>query len=159
MDDLADLNLKPEFTLVYSAYSLYYSKDIAKLVACIRSLLKEHGSRCFVIAPDIGNNAEWFDDLQTIFELPEDILTSPGISREKILPSLLDSFPEVRCYHFENEVEFRTIDELMKYYDGCSSYCRPDKREEAKLRFTARFQKDGKYTIRKIALGMLGLVQ
>jgi len=159
MDDLADINLKLEFTLVYSAYSLYYSKDITKLVTCIRSLLIKMGSRCFVIAPDVGNNAEWFDDLQTIFELPEDILASPRISRDKILPSLLNSFPEVHCYHFENEVEFKTIDELMKYYDGCGSYCRHDKREEAKKYFRERIQKEGKYTMRKIALGMLGIIR
>jgi SAM-dependent methyltransferase len=159
MDYLADLDLKLEFTLIYSAYSLYYSKDIEKLVTCVRSLLKGNGSRCFVVAPDVDNNAEWFDDLRTIFELPEDILTSPWVSREKILPALLNSFSEVHCYHFENDVEFKTVGDLMKYYDGCGSYCRHDKREDAALYFRERFQEEGKYTMRKIALGMLGIVR
>jgi SAM-dependent methyltransferase len=140
MDYLADLDLKLEFTLIYS-------------------LLKGNGSRCFVVAPDVDNNAEWFDDLRTIFELPEDILTSPWVSREKILPALLNSFSEVHCYHFENDVEFKTVGDLMKYYDGCGSYCRHDKREDAALYFRERFQEEGKYTMRKIALGMLGIVR
>lgn len=159
MDNLKDFDFESQFSLVYSAYSLYYSKDIDKLITCIRSSLNGNGSRCFVVAPDIGNNAEWFDDLRAIFELPADILTSPRISRGKILPALLNSFPEVHCHHFENAVEFKSVDELMKYYDGCGSYCRPEKRQEAKSYFTERFQEEGKYVMRKIALGMLGIVR
>jgi SAM-dependent methyltransferase len=158
MDDLETLLPSERFDLVYSCYALYYSKDIAACVGQIASRLKP-GGRFFAVAPDVGNNETWFNDLQALFPLPAEILKSSWISRRQILPAMLANFPRVSCHKFSNEVAFATLDDLMKYYDGCGAYCSPAQRATAETHFRAIFDAKGKYLMEKRALGMIGFLE
>lgn len=154
MDAFDTLDVGSNFTLVYSCYALYYSKDVRALMPRIARSLAGDGARFFSVAPDTGNNARWFDDLQKLFELPAEILASAEVSRRDILPAILENFSAVHCYKFANDVSYQNIDDLMDYYDGFAA-CRQSHRAEAQRHFANLIARDGKYVIQKRALGIL----
>lgn len=155
MDQLLPRLPDESHSLIYSIYALYYSRDLPALVAQVHRLLRP-GGRFLVVAPDVGNNQGWFQDLSRLFRLPEEILASPRVSREKILPPVLEHFHEVRCRKFGNQVRFTSLDKLMAYYDSCRAYCPPQRREDAREYF-ARHWPEGGYVIEKRALAILAL--
>jgi SAM-dependent methyltransferase len=156
MDELAELELRGPFTLAYSVYSVYYSRDPARLVRAVAGLLAGPRARFVVVAPEVGNNQAWYSDLSALYPLPAAVLESPGVCRNVVLPAFLDVFPDVRCSTFESQVDFASLDELMRYYDACAPYCRPERREEARAFFARRFEQDGAYRICKRTLGLVG---
>ena len=156
MDELAGLDLAGGFSLVYAVYSLYYSADPARVVEAVASLLQGARARFVVVTPDVGNNARWHADLGRLFDVPPDVLEVAGLCREVILPALRDAFPTVTCATHRSDVRFASLDALMRYYDGCAPYCRPDRRAEARAYFAAAFERDGEYVIAKRSLGLVG---
>jgi SAM-dependent methyltransferase len=156
MDALAELGLRGPFSLAYSVYSIYYSRDPARLVRDVAARLAGPRARFVVVAPDLLNNHAWYADLGTLFALPEAVLDSVRVCRDTVLPALLDAFPDVRCASFRSDVEFASVDELMRYYDACAPYCRPERRAEAGAFFGRKLAETGSYTISKRALGLVG---
>jgi SAM-dependent methyltransferase len=156
MDDLARLDLAGPFTLVYAVYSLYYSSAPARVVEAVRQLLDGPQARFVVVAPDIGNNANWFADLGHLYPVPADVLEVTRICRSVILPAFLDVFRSVACSRFSSTVSFSTVESLMRYYDACAPYCRRDRRAQALAHFRARMERDGGYSISKRSLGLVG---
>jgi SAM-dependent methyltransferase len=156
MDDLAGLDLGGDFTLVYAVYSLYYASAPARVVEAAARLLEGPRARFVVVAPDVGNNADWFCDLGQLYTLPADVLEVPHICRSVILPAFLDTFRSVACSRFSSTVSFPTVESLMRYYDACAPDCRPDRRTEAFSHFRARVERDGGYRISKRSLGLVG---
>ena len=155
MDQLLPNLPDGSYSLIYSIYALYYSRDLPALVGQVHRLLRP-GGRFLVVAPDVGNNQGWFQDLSRLFALPAEIQDSPRISREKILPPLLEHFREVRCRKFVNQVRFASLDKLMDYYDSCRAYCPPEGREQARRFFAQNWPEQG-YVIEKRALAILAL--
>lgn len=155
MDDLPFLGLPAPFSLVYGVYSLYYSADPRHVVGAVRRLLRGPRARFVVVAPDVGNNAGWFTDLGRLFEVPADALEVPGICRAVILPALLDHFQSVTCEIHESDVRFESLTDLMRYYDACAPYCRPDRRADAEAHFASTFARAGSYVITKRSLGLV----
>jgi SAM-dependent methyltransferase len=154
MDEAAS-TLSGRYSLIYSVYALYYSKDVNALIENIgKKLLAENG-RFLCVAPDTNNNRQWFEDLETLFPLPEDIAQSPTVSRSKILPAMLDTFQSISCQRFRNSLTFFSVDEVMRYYDACV-YCPVEKRAQAQQFFARKMGATGSYVITKCALGMLG---
>lgn len=156
MDRLAELDLGAPFTLAYSVYSLYYSADVPRVVRAVAGLLDGPRARFVAVAPDVGSNATWFGDLSQLYEIPAEVLGSPGLCRGVTLPAFLDAFPRVDCARFQTEVRFHHVDELMRYYDACAPYCRRDRRGEAREHFARKFDRDGGYRIVKRSLGLIG---
>jgi SAM-dependent methyltransferase len=156
MDD-AVATLVDQYSLIYSVYALYYSQNVNRLIDGIaKNLLRKNG-RFLCVAPDMGNNNQWFEDLETIFSLPEEISQSPSVSRNRILPAMLDTFKATLCSRFENTLLFNNVNDLMKYYDGCA-YCPQEKRVQVKRFFACKIAKTGTYSIKKCALFMLGSI-
>jgi SAM-dependent methyltransferase len=156
MDDLAALGLPGPFSLVYSVYSIYYSRDPARLVRAVAGLLSGPRARFVVVAPDLGNNEAWYADLGRLFPLPPAVLASVEVCRATVLPACLDVFASVRCASFRSDVRFTELDALMRYYDACAPYCRPDRREDAQAFFRRKLAESGSYRISKRALGLVG---
>jgi SAM-dependent methyltransferase len=155
MDDLPALDLGGPFSLAYAVYSLYYSADIARVVAAVARRLAGPGARFVVVTPDLGNNAGWFADLERLFEIPGDVRAVPEIGRRVIRPALEQAFGTVRDAEHRSAVAFRTEDAIMRYYDACAPYCRPDRREAARALFGERIRRDGAYVIDKRSLGLV----
>lgn len=156
MDRMDDLDLRGPFTLAYSVFSIYYSRDPSRVVRTLAGLLAGEGARCVVVAPDVDNNADWYADLGRLYRLPRNVLHTTRACRDVVLPAMLDLFPTVQCTAFRNEVSFADLDGLMRYYDACAPYCRPDRRDEARAFFKRRFARDGSYRISKHVLGVVG---
>ena len=156
MDDLAALDLGGRFSLAYAVYSLYYSTDPARVVRAVAELLEGPRARFVVVVPDRDNNAGWFADLGRLYELPAEARETPHLGRDIILPAFLDVFPTVTSATFRSDVRFGGLDELMRYYDACAPYCRPDKRDEARECFRASFERQGSYCISKHSLALTG---
>jgi SAM-dependent methyltransferase len=156
MDDLATLALPGPFTLIYAVYSLYYSSRPARLIETASRLLQGPDARFVAVAPDVGNNAGWFEDLAALYAVPADVLAVPRFCREVALPAFLDTFRTVTCATFSSTVLFPTVDAVMRYYDACAPYCRPDRRAEALAHFRTRVERDGEYRIAKRSLGLVG---
>jgi SAM-dependent methyltransferase len=156
MDDLEGLDLGGPFTLVYAVYSLYYASDPARVVRMVARLLERSRGRFVVVAPDLGNNADWFSDLGRLYALSPAVLEVPRMCREVILPAFLDTFETVTCSILRSKVSFPTVESLMCYYDACAPYCRPDRREQAFAYFRERVERDGGYWILKRSLGLVG---
>jgi SAM-dependent methyltransferase len=154
MDDIADLD-GGTFTLVYAVYSLYYSRDPAAVVGNIARRLSA-GGRFVSVNPDIGNNAEWFEDLGRLYEVPADARGVPELCRSTILPAFEQAFPAVRQISYCDRIRFPSLEALMAYYDACAPYCRPDKRTAAQRHFGAKFERDGSYQITKCSLAVVG---
>ena len=155
MDELSSLDLPAPFSLVYAVHSLYYSASPRHVVGAVRRLLRGPRARFVVVAPDVGNNAGWFTDLGRLFEVPADALEVPEICREVILPALLDHFRSVACEIHESDVRFESLADLMRYYDACAPYCRPDRRADAEAYFASTFARAGSYVITKRTLGLV----
>lgn len=156
MDDLANLDLGGPFTLVYAVYSLYYSRDPARVVKDVAGLLDGPRARVVSVTPDVGNNEMWYADLGRLYEVSADALDVPHVCRRLILPAFLDTFRTVTCLSYRDRVRFSSLDALMAYYDACAPYCRPDKRDEALRYFGAAFDRDGGYEIAKRSLAIVG---
>jgi SAM-dependent methyltransferase len=156
MDELGTLGLLGPFTLAYSVYSIYYSRDPARVLQTLAGLLAGPEARCVVVVPDTGNNEAWYADLGVLYDLPEAVLACAGVGREVVLPALRALFPDVHCETLRSEVQFGALDELMSYYDACAPYCRPERREEARELFGRRFAQHGGYRITKRTLGIVG---
>lgn len=156
MDRLDDLHLRGPFTLAYSVFSIYYSREPSGVVRALARLLADEGARCVVIAPDVDNNADWYADLGRLYRLPRAVFRTTRVCRDVVLPTLLDLFPSVQCTTFRNDVSFDDLDELMRYYDACAPYCRPDRRDQARAFFKRRLARDGSYRISKHVLGVVG---
>ena len=109
-----------------------------------------------MVAPDVENNAGWFQDLGQLYPLPAEVVEVPQICRSIILPALLDSFRSVACSTFRSTINFPTVESVMRYYDACAPYCREDRRAEAAALFQARVEHDGGYRIVKRSLGLVG---
>jgi SAM-dependent methyltransferase len=156
MDDLTSLDLGGPFTLVYAVYSLYYASDPARVVHAVARLLERSRGRFVVVAPDLGNNADWFSDLGRLYALPGDVIEVPHIGRGVILPAFLETFRTVTCSVLRSRVAFPTVESLMRYYDACAPYCRADRREQALAYFRRKVERDGSYWISKRSLGLVG---
>ncbi len=156
MDELAALALPGPFTLAYSVYSIYYSRDPARLVRTLHGMLAGPKARCVVVAPDLGNNAAWYADLGRLYRLPRAVLDSAAVCRKVVLPTCLDLFPGVRCATFRTDIDFTDLDDLMRYYDACAPYCRPERRKAARAFFARRFARNGSYRISKRTIGIVG---
>ena len=156
MDDLAGLGLPGPFTLIYAVYSLYYASRPARVIEAASRLLQGSRARLVVVAPDVGNNAGWFEDLAALYPVPADVLAIPRFCREVALPAFLDAFGTVTCSKLSSAVRFPTVDAVMRYYDACAPYCRPDRRAEALDYFRTRLARDGEYRIAKRSLGLVG---
>jgi SAM-dependent methyltransferase len=152
MDEAADLLPGASFTLVLATYSLYYSTDVGRLVSDIARRLLTHDGRFVTVSPDVGNNAEWYADLNRVFTVPADILETSWTSRRRILPAVLDAFSDVRGLRFVNPISYESLDALMSYYDGCGVYCPSDQRDAVARHLAERFDAEGRYTITKRAL-------
>jgi SAM-dependent methyltransferase len=156
MDEVAALGLPGPFSLVWSVYSIYYSRDPARLVREVAGLVSGPRARFVVVAPDLGNNEDWYADLGQLFSLPEAVLESVRVCRGAVLPAFLDVFPDVRCLTFRSDVRFESVGELMRYYDACAPYCRAERRDDARTFFERKFEESGSYRISKCALGLVG---
>jgi SAM-dependent methyltransferase len=155
MDDLPD-GIGGRFTLAYAVYSLYYSRDPGRVVKNVAGLLNGSRARFVTVHPDAGNNAEWFEDLDQLYEVPAVIRHVPELCRRAILPALLDTFRTVTPTSYRDHVRFASLDALMAYYDACAPYCRPDKRDEALRHFSAKLERDGGYQITKCSVALVG---
>ncbi|MDR0701108.1 MAG: class I SAM-dependent methyltransferase [Azoarcus sp.] len=147
--------LTGKYSLIYSVYALYYSRDVNALINDLTRKILAADGRFLCVAPDEENNRQWFEDLASMFVIPEEISRSPFVSRGAILPAMLNTFRSTSCHRFENTLTFNRTDDLMKYYDGCA-YCPGEKRTQAEKFFARKIASDGVYKIRKHALGMLG---
>ena len=156
MDEVGALGLSGPFSLAYSVYSIYYSRDPARLTREVAGLVSGPRARFVVVAPDLRNNEAWYADLGTLFPLPEAVLASVRVCRAAVLPAFLEVFPDVRCLTFQSDVEFESLDALMRYYDACAPYCRPERRDDARALFEHKFAQSGGYRISKRALGLVG---
>jgi SAM-dependent methyltransferase len=156
MDDLDGLELAGPFSLVYAVYSLYYAADPGRVVRAVSRRLDGPGARFVVVAPDEGNNVEWFADLGQLYRVPAAALEVARISRSVILPAFRETFRSVSCSTFSSTVSFSTVESLMRYYDACAPYCRPDRRAAALAHFRARMDRVGEYVISKRSLGLVG---
>jgi SAM-dependent methyltransferase len=156
MDDLPSLGLPAALSHGYAVYSLYYSADPRRVVETVLDLLQGPGARFVVVTPDEGSNADWYADLGRLFEVPADALEVPGICRRVILPAFRDHFGSVTCSTHCSDVRFACLADLMRYYDGCAPYCRPDRRADAEAYFRTVFERDGAYVISKRSLGLVG---
>jgi hypothetical protein len=157
MDDLGGaLHRGAPFTLVYAVYSLYFSRDPARVVRAVAGLLGGASARFVAVAPDAGNNQAWFADLGRLYELPADAVDVPNVCRRDILPAFLEVFRTVTCRSYRDRIRFPTLTALMDYYDACAPYCRPDKRGEAQRYFAAKIERDGGYEIAKHSLAVVG---
>jgi SAM-dependent methyltransferase len=156
MDDLGRLALPGRFTLVYAVYSLYYAARPARVVEAVSRLLDGLGARFAVVTPDVGNNAEWFTDLERLYPVPADVRTVSEVGRSVILPAFHDVFRSVACSTFSSTILFPTLESVMRYYDACAPYCRADRRMEALAYFRTRVDRDGGYRIVKRSLGLVG---
>ncbi|MBM3549481.1 MAG: class I SAM-dependent methyltransferase [Alphaproteobacteria bacterium] len=154
MDGATEKLSARRFDLVTAVYSLYYSRNVGSLVERIaRNLLAENG-RFLTISPDIGNNAEWYDDLAQVFPIAPDVLQTSGVSR-RIVGHVLDNFAKVTCVRFVNEVRYLRLADVMAYYDGCGAYCPAERRGAAERYFARKFEAEGSYSIFKRALAIL----
>jgi SAM-dependent methyltransferase len=156
MDELHELGLRGPFTLAYSVYSIYYSRNPARLLESVAGVLSGTSSRCVVVTPDLGNNEGWYASLSRLYPLPEAVLAVAGMCRGTVLPAFNELFASVRCATFSNEVQFNSLDRLMSYYDACAPYCLPEYRDEACALFGREFARNGSYTITKKAIGIVG---
>lgn len=157
MDGLAALDLGGPFSLVYAVYSLHYSRDPVRVVKAAAELLNGPRARFVCVTPDVGNNAEWFADLGTLYDLAADALDVPHICRRIILPACRDIFRTVVCKTYEDRIRFPSVEVLMAYYDACAPYCRPDRRDAALRHFRAKFQRAGGYEITKRSLAVVAM--
>jgi SAM-dependent methyltransferase len=155
MDELPALDLGGPFSLAYAVYSLYYSADIAGVVAAVARRLAGPTARFVVVTPDVGNNAGWFADLGRLFPVAEDVRAVPEVGRHAILPALRSAFGAVTSAEHRSTVTFPTEDAIMRYYDACAPYCRADRREAARALFADRIRRDGAYVIDKRSLGLV----
>jgi len=156
MDDLSDLQIGGPFTLAYSVYSLYYSRDPASVVETVARLLRGAGARFVTVNPGVGNNAEWFEDLGHICELPAAVRGVPDFGDRVLAPAFGNTFRTVTRHSYRDRVRFPTVDAVMTYYDACAPYCPLDTRDEARRYFAAKLDREGDYQITKCSLGLVG---
>lgn len=121
--DTLDLG-EAKFDRILSAYSIYYSKDLPKLITKIYQMLKP-GGIFFCCGPSSGNNAE----LKYLCNYSGNDLIEAIMEIE--LPALLyEAFHNLEVLHFGNVIRFESRKDILAYWASSNLY---DKGQEAEF--------------------------
>lgn len=154
--DLDDLNelLKNfnDFSLIFSSFALYYSKNIEKLISDIKNKLKSNG-RFFCCGPIKGNNEELITFQQSITNSNlEDVKYK---MKDEILPSIEQTFKSTTTEYLENPISFPDVQSVMNYWK--SSWLYEEKIENQFLeKLKLFFQNNDNFITTKKIIGILG---
>jgi len=152
MDDLTNLlSLGSHFDIVISCFSMYYSKNIPKIISDIKNFLNQNG-RFFVCGPCKGNNSELIRFQKQISHRDMKPIQYP--MTELILPEVLKNFDNVSKHFFQNPIEFPNSKSLIKYW---KSYILFDANLEHNFIATTKkyFNEHTKFTTTKEVIGIL----
>ena len=122
IDEIPSVLKKSSFDRILSSFALYYSQDPEKVITGLWNLLKSNGI-LFYCGPAYGNNQELrtfhygVAKLQIPPEIgpPEFMETSSLILTRKI-------FSNVEVFHFENPLQFDSVESLHQYWSSYNLY-------------------------------------
>lgn len=152
MDEL-DLLIEGElpFDIIMSNFALYYSKNIAKVMAVSKKKLTGRG-RLFLSGPALHNNYELIELHCSVTGQKMDSLL-PRRMEGDVLESARAIFPRVETRLFRNPVTFTSASDLLKYWRSYYLY-NPPFDEEFSKRVKAAFKKRRGFTTVKEVLGI-----
>jgi len=119
MDEIDNLLLHDDFDIIISCFALYYSKNIPKLIANLKTKLKKDG-RFFVCGPMKGNNVELMEFQSKISSTIPKKINYP--MTETILPELQKNFQAISKIYFENPIKFPNSSSLIEYWKSYILY-------------------------------------
>lgn len=145
--------VKRGFDWVICTYGLYYSDNPKKTLSDLKVMLKPGGRLC-IIGPAKKNNKEFFDLINSLSKIPEHILfSSDGFMDETVIPNCVKLFSRFAVYGFTNEVSYPDLDSLLSYWQS-TTYYNPEILPKLEVILKNHFEKNGKYTIKKEAMGV-----
>lgn len=121
-DQLPPLLAGSKFALVYSAYALYYTQDLSKLLTAISNMLLP-GGRFWLIGPAPGNNRAFLDILEA--QYPTDAFlrhVSEGFAQEVRDKATALGLHAVRSERLENEIRYESPAAFMAYLKNTLYY-------------------------------------
>lgn len=152
-DILEDYFVWGSLDWVICTYGLYYSENPEKTLSDLKVMLKPDGHLC-IIGPARDNNKEFFDLINSLSKIPDHVLfSSDGFMDEIVLPNCERLFNWGEVYNFHNEVSYPDIDSLLDYWKS-TTYYNAEILPKLEIILKNHFEKNGKYTIKKEAMGV-----
>lgn len=152
LDEALEL-LKPRrFDLILSAYAIYYARDMVKLVAGLRQLLRPQG-QVFICGPGRGTNQEI---LQVIERLAQEPSQRPApvadfLSAEEI-QEIKRHYARVATVRLPNQIRFDSVESLLGWWENHNSYV-PGLRDRVTQELRAEFAAHHGLLLTKNVLG------
>lgn len=152
-DDLVNMFQGKKFDLIVSTYSIYYSKDVPKLIESLPSILNDEG-QVFLVGNGKGSNIEMYDLLSKIAgreikgkELMEDFINQKDIE----LTAKVYSSNSIN--RLKNKIFFSSTQAIISWWENHNSYIREAHQEMASL-LDKHFQKNNRFELTKNVLGV-----
>jgi len=154
-----------EFDLISSCFSIYYVSDSDKLIKEFLRLLKTDG-RILIVGPT-PKNTEDFWKLHgevTGGRIPEKPLMRRARIEKEFIPLTKKYFSDVSIKIFDNNLHFKTTQQVLDYYTASllfkESYDTEAEKKEIlgkmKREIDKKIEIDGEFIIKKQVYGMVG---
>jgi SAM-dependent methyltransferase len=136
------------FDLIYSAYSLYYTRDLNRVFASVERLLKS-GGVLWVIAPYSGTNREFLEILRPLYDVdPFMDYVFDGFHRDVVAAAEVNGFSTFRPALLRNQVRFPDADAFMGYLTN-SLFWAEGHDDEIREAVARRCVEDGDFAVTK----------
>ena len=150
------------FDYISACFSIYYVKDVEKVVLELKRLLKP-GGRIFLAGPTPENAGLLHELHKEVTQKPLPYM--PGMSRfmGEILATIRKHFKGVKTFYFKNSLIFENIDSFLEYYNSTGLFMNSSKdkdqrdlyREGMKEKVQKIIEQEGKMEIVKDVGGIL----
>ena len=150
LDEALGLVGNTRFDLILSTYAIYYARNMVKLLAELRDVLRPAGI-VFVCGPAQGTNQEMADLIEAATgQSPNPV---PDFLTATQIEEVGGSYAAVDTMRLPNQVSFDSEDEAMGWWQSHASFV-PDASEAVRRGLASRFAADGGFALTKNVLGV-----
>ena len=140
-----DEEIEGRYDLITSTYAIYYSGNLSRVMALLRSNLC-HDGKIFICGPGEGTNKEFIELVNKV--QPSSLNAIPDFIGPEILETLGRVYKNHRVTRLYNLITFQSPQQLMQWWSNHNSYI-PSLHEKVEASV------DGSFEVTKNVLGVL----
>lgn len=121
LDDIDRVLADQKFDRIYSSYAIYYASSPTYIAETVNKLIKADGS-VFFCGPRANNNLELRSLLKQLDPSVHTDATHPAKFLVELQNALEEQFNVVEISHFDNPIEYKNMDDLLKFWRSHNSF-------------------------------------
>ncbi|WP_417845221.1 class I SAM-dependent methyltransferase [Thalassospira povalilytica] len=152
LDDIGKVFAGRKFDRIYSSYAIYYATSPNYIAEMVNKLIKADGS-AFFCGPRADNNLE----LRSLLKQLDPSVNTDATHAAKFLvelqTALKEQFNVVEISEFDNPIEYKSLDDLLKFWRSHNSFSEVLEENFVKI-VSEIFDRDGVFRNFKRAVGI-----